>query len=281
MFVTPSISVTPFNIIWFPHILDYNQIAYTPRVDETAGVAVRKYIEKGWVQGSLGERSTFENNVVAKLKWEHQLTSKTVTRYSLNYHKRADETDILLIAGMENEAIARFETKFDEHNTYDGSFRAMQFLGQDRSYLGTGEEVSLHWQNKFYLEYPDWNINFYGTWAKFQNSNRPISKKLQRFVPADQTANTQFFVPQGYTEGGITFGFGQEYKEGYTHAWRPFAEAGLLYSHPFGLGQLAEAGIAGSVFGRDHLALFAEYGTNQQQASQEIYTIGIRYEKYF
>ena len=88
-------------------------------------------------------------------------------------------------------------------------------------------------------------------------------------------------MPVNYTEGAITFGVGQQYRDSYTHSWKPFAEVGALYSIPFGLGPMAEGGIRGGVLGRDHLTIYARYSRNQQQVAQQNYTVGIRYDNNF
>lgn len=280
-YITPSIVAMPYNSFWFPHINDPSQIAWAPDFNQVTGLALRKYIEKGWLQASIAERTSMENFVIGKLKIQQQLTARTSARLSLNYHAIADETDTLLIGGMQNEGILMFETVWDSYNTLISQFRVQEFLGQDESFLGTGETLQLVWQHKFYLNYPDWNVNYYFTWANFQNSNDPLSAKLQRFVPPDAPNDSAFFMPNSYVEGAITLGVGQQYRQNYTHPWRFFGEAGVLYNSPFGLGEIVQGGLAGSVFGRDHLALYAEYSFNQQQASQSNYTIGIRYDNYF
>jgi polysaccharide biosynthesis protein PelB len=281
IFVTPSIAVMPYGTLWFPRIIDKNIIAYAPNVNEKTGVAVRKYIHRGWLQGNIGQRAGFKDFLMAKLGWHRVLTPKTNMTLSLGYHDIATETDRLLLGGLQNQLSLLLQTTINSYNMVDTRIQLKQFYGQEETFLGTGQDIQVRWQKKFYLDYPDWNINFYGTWAEYQNSNNPISGQLQRFIPPGDPIDTQFFMPIGYKEGGMTFGVGQQYKTSYTHKWRPFFEAGLLYSDPFGLGQIAMGGIGGSVFGRDHLALYGEYTFNQQQAQQRNYTIGIRYDNYF
>lgn len=281
LFVSPSLSVAPYEIAWFPHTNDINQIAWTPDIDNSVGVIIRKSLNKGWVGLTLGERTSLKNIVTAKLRGYYPLNSASTALLSLGYHQRSSETVPLLVAGMKNEARLQLTYRWDSYNTFDSLFKLQQYLGQDETFLGTGQVVQGRWQHKFYLSYPDWNVNVYGTTANFQNSNNPLSYSLKRIVPNNTIANTVFYMPINYVEGALTAGFGQEYKRGYTHSWKPFMEAGLLYSFPFGLGELAEGGIGGSVFGRDHLAFYASYSINQQQASQINYTVGIRYDSYF
>lgn len=280
-FVTPSLSLTPYAGVWLPRTNNPELLAWSPKVNQIAGVVARKYIKRGWVEADIAERLSLETFLVGRLKWHRQMTSKTDATLSLGYHTIATETDALLLAATKNEVALSIQTIIDSHNIFDTALKLQQFNGQDNGLLSTGEVAKLHWQHKFYLQYPDWNMNVYNTWANYKNANRPISAKLQRLIPETVPTNSAFFTPPSYKDVAVTIGVGQAYKTAYTHAWRAFAEAGVLYNFPFGLGQLIEGGIAGSVFGRDHLALYTEYSFNQQQASQKNYTIGIRYDNYF
>lgn len=280
-FLTPSISASPYSSVWTPKTTNTRVVAWVPDTDATAGVKVRKYIHRGWIQGRIGGRKSLDDFLVAGLGMERQVSSKLQSQLFLDYHQRAIETAPLELGGMKNAATLHLDYTLDSYNSFDLDAQTAQYLGQDNSSLGTGQEIQLHWQKKLALAYPDWNINLYGIWTDYQYQNKIVSAPLQRFVPIDDDPVASFFMPQRYSQIALTFGANQRLKYEYTQRWRPFFEAGFSYSWPFGLGEVAEAGLGGSVFGRDHLAIFAEYSLNQQQGSQQNLKVGMRYDNYF
>ncbi|WP_176695298.1 tetratricopeptide repeat protein [Legionella massiliensis] len=295
-FVTPSLALTPYGIAWFPHSTKTSVIASPPAVDEIAGIIARKYVHRGWWEVNLAERKSLDHFFPASAKWHRdRIYPGLDAELSLGYHVKSDETTALLLGGMKNEAKLEFTYGRKSHDIYDAQLGVQRFLGQDGFYLGSGNELRLHWQHKWYLSYPDWNINFYGNLLNYKTKNRILPHLLQQLIPPNQDPTTAFYMPLSDINTGITFGFGQQYKEEYTHKWKPYAEAGLLYSRLLGLGQIVEGGVATSIFGRDHLVLHIEYAVNQQQVNQLInqpgqnqsqesqvyYKIGISYDRYF
>lgn len=279
-FITPSLAVIPFELTWWPSVMDFTQLGWAPNIDRTTGFRLHKLLQNGTLDATIAERQSLDDFMLLKLRRKWRMSSSLNMTLSLNYHETSEDTTALLLAGMKNSLKISANKIVDSLNTLDAEAIFERFYGQEGTYLGFGEEIRGHWQSKFYRSYPDWNINFYGTWANFKNANSTISDKLLKIFPDPEGAATNFFMPINYMEGAITLGFGQEYRKLYTHDWKPFAEAGLLYSAAFGLGKVANLGYAGSVFGRDHLMLFASYSENQQQA-QKNYAIGMRYDNYF
>ncbi|KTD61689.1 tetratricopeptide repeat protein [Legionella spiritensis] len=293
VFVTPSLSVTPYARAWFPRTDDRAIVATTPSVDETVGILLRKYVKRGWWQLKLAERKSLDNFFPISYRWHRDnLVHKLDMDITLGYHSRADETTNLVLGGMKNELKLGFNYFTDSYNLYDMQVSMNQFLGQDGLHLGDGQTLDVHWQHRFYLEYPDWNINLYGTWLNYQTNTGTLSPLLQTLIPAGSDPLIAFYMPVSDINGAVTFGFGQQYRKQYTHSWKPFGEAGVIYSKVFTWGAVAQGGIATSVFGRDHLVLYAEYTVNQQQVNQQqltnqrqesqiLYLIGISYDYYF
>jgi len=279
-FIDPSLSIVPYDILWWPRINDKTQLAWSPYIDRTIGFRLRKKTRRGWLQVDLAERKSLENIFIIKGKWQYQYSAKTNLMASVGFHETANESTPLLIAGMKNEAMLSITQLLDSYNTIDAQVAIDGFYGQENTFLGSGEVARGHWQHKFYLTYPDWNVNLYGTMANFKSQNSVLPSKLQQLIPSTITPSVGFYVPISYKEVGATVGLGQQYKNSYTHDWKAFFEVGYLYSAAFGLGSLAQGGIATSVFGRDHLILYGEFSKNQQQA-QKNYLIGMRYDIYF
>ena len=90
-------------------------------------------------------------------------------------------------------------------------------------------------------------------------------------------------MPTDFTQMGLLFSFGMNLQKDYTHAWRPFMEAGYLHDSRYGWGMSGTVGVAGSVFGNDHAMIY--YG--HERAGQSVNSgaplteVGVRYRWYF
>lgn len=292
-FLTPSLSLAPYASRWSPHTKDTSALAMTPNEDLILGLAARKYIDNGWWEVNAADRKSLERTYPVIAKWQRRLLSKLSSEATLSYHTLAPESTSLLLAGMKNEARLLLTYDWDSYNTIEVEGSVQQFLGQDKSHLGGGQELRGRWQSKFYLSYPDWNVNVYGNLFNYHPKSGFVSAPLSRLVPTDQDPNVAFFMPANSQEAAITLGFGQEYglspqygfgapfQEVYTKPWKPYFEGGISFNTVFGLGPVINTGISGSLFGRDIFTIYGEYSRNQQQGSQKNYIIGIRYENYF
>jgi thioredoxin-like negative regulator of GroEL len=292
-FITPAISLTPYVMAWFPRTDDTQIFATTPSIDRRTGVIFRKYIEHGWWEVNLAERQSLDHFFSLGAKWrrENLFIKRLNSTLSLSWHDRAEETTSLLIGGMKDEVRWTLDYTLDSYNYLDASAALQHFQGQDESELGNGQELRFHWQHKFVLSYPDWNINLYGAWLNYQTTADSLSPLLQTLIPVTQVPSLAFYIPVDDVNAALTFGFGQQYRERYTKDWKLFAEAGILQSKALGFGQIAQGGVATSLFGRDHLVFYFEYTVNQQQvnqlqlnqsqAAQTFYTVGMSYDYYF
>lgn len=281
VFMTPSIALIPFASGWFPHTTNTDNVFWVPSRDVVGGLKVKKYIHKGWMYLKVGERKSLESFMFGALAMRQQLDARWSGDVILSYHKRADETLQLELGGMKNEAAVLLTYIYDNYNTLETRLNIDQFLGQDGTHLGAGEELEVHWQNKLFLSYPDWNVNVYGYWNNYQYTNTALSLPLQQFFAPGSDADTSFIMPENYTQLEFTIGAGQNYKRDYTQFIKGFFEAGLSYGSPFGIGEIVQGGFSSSIFGRDHLVLYGEYSNNQKEAGQNLFKVGMRYDTFF
>ena len=59
--------------------------------------------------------------------------------------------------------------------------------------------------------------------------------------------------------------------------WRPFMDVGVLRDNREGWGTQVQLGVAGSVFGNDHLALYIEHQSITRAGTSPLTEIGLRY----
>lgn len=100
---------------------------------------------------------------------------------------------------------------------------------------------------------------------------------LGRLLPAGVPLSVDQFMPRSFTQYGVLFGFGTDYLDRYTRAWRPFLDVGMLRDNREGWGSQVQLGVAGSVFGNDHLALYIEHQSITRSGTSPLTEIGLRY----
>ncbi|WP_058480664.1 tetratricopeptide repeat protein [Legionella waltersii] len=280
-FVTPSLAITGFNTLWLPESNDETQMINPPAQLRTTGIKMKRYLHRSWAELMVGQLNGLGSSGMAGLVYHRMLPKRWEAELEIYYHELANETAPLLVGGMKNTLGLQFDHKFDSYNLFEAQLNAWSFYGQNEQWLGQGAGAQASWRHYFYLSYPDWNTNLYATYRKYKNSNDVLLSPLQTILPEGVEPTSAYYMPVGYTEAAITFGFGQKFREEYTQAWRAFAEAGVSISDAFGLGKILSAGYGGSVFGRDKLLFYGDYADNTRQAGQIIFQVGMRYDYYF
>jgi hypothetical protein len=293
-FLMPSLSVTPYNSAWFSHNIPgevnptnnglnaNNQVFETvPSLDERAGVKFETKQRRGYLTLDLGYRDNLTSFMTGKLSRTYQAWSKLDLSSALGYNQPADDTAGLLIAGMKDELEFGFNYQLLAKDSILGLFSQGIFYTQDRQYLADGSQFTLRYEHKFWRSYPDWTLSPYGVVTQYYNRTRLVLRgNVLKIIPVGLPPTVNFLIPESFYEAGLTLAFGQKYTDEYTHRWRPFALLTLSNNTVVGPGQLYNLSIAGAVFGRDHLLIYYEYGTNQGQGLQAQRLFKVSYRIY-
>lgn len=280
IFLTPRISLSPWANIWRTKTMNKGTILAARNVDQEYGFIMDARYQKGNFRVGVSHRQGLSSYFSAVTAWSYILSSKLNTLLSLGYHEPASETTALFIAGMKDQARFMVNYRIDQHDFFETNMEGQYFQSQDSVYLGNGRIVSGALNHYFSLNYPDWNASLYTTVNHYQLTGR-VSRRAASVIPSGQASLTSFFLPRSNVRYGITFGFGQAYRETYTHPWRPFATVDLYNNNRFGFGNTIDIGIAGHVIGRDHLAIYYDRSTSFEAANQVDYTFGVSYQYYF
>lgn len=171
----------------------------------------------------------------------------------------ADELPTLRIGGMKDNLIADGSWQVNERVTVSGSVEMDRFYSQARTYLGSGVLSTAQVSYRIRTAYPDYTIRVVGTHGDYGATGRADALISSLLPAASRSAAAGNFMPATYTQYGLFAGFGTDLRERYTHRWRPFLEVGIVHDSIQGRGATVDAGMAGSVFGGDHAALFIEH----------------------
>lgn len=267
---------------WIPSITNSAQIARVPTDDGSFLAGYKHFDERGFWLAGLGAENGFHTNPAGLFTIQHQWNTLFLSIFEVGIAQDANESVPLSIAGMKDYANVQFGFHLTARDSVTASLAYNYFAGQDQSYLGTGLHSELNYSHIFSFEYPDWNVN--ASVANDQNtaSSNSLTPLMASVAPNSATSTASFYIPVSSTTFNVRAQVGERYLEEYTHAWRPFSGLNFFYNTVSNFGYTADAGIAGSVIGRDHLAFFGSYAsnTNQDPNGATLY-IGTKYTYYF
>jgi polysaccharide biosynthesis protein PelB len=196
--------------------------------------------------------------------------------FALGRNQEATESAQLQVGGVKDNLVAAVSFRPDPHIFSRARVEYDRFYGQDRSYLGHGTIFDIDAGYKLRSDYPDYSIRVVFTHGQYSANGTP-GALLQRLVPDGTPFSAQQFVPNTFTQAALLVGFGNGLMEGYSHAWRPFIEAGPLRDSRAGWGERVTAGVVGSVFGADQLGFYVTHSSASQNHSTPVTEVGVHY----
>ncbi|CAJ0854736.1 tetratricopeptide repeat protein [Ralstonia flatus] len=198
------------------------------------------------------------------------------TELSIGRNQPANETPQLRVGGVKDLFSIGNNWRLTQNQYVRARVEGDRFYGQDRSFLGSGMVFDGEIGHRFRVEYPDYTIRVVGTVARY-NASGTVSPLMARLLPSGTAPDVAQIMPRSFNQFGMLFGFGTDYLDRYTRAWRPFMDAGMLHDNREGWGVQAQLGMAGSVFGNDHLALYIEHQSITRAGTSPLTEIGLRY----
>ena len=210
--------------------------------------------------------------------WPFQRNRSASYTGTIGYNQQADESSQLRVGGMKDVAELGATWRLGLREFVSGRVQYSKFYGQDRTALGHGMVYDVEAGYRIRTQYPDYTVRVVGTRAIYSANGGTLSPTMQRLLPADDDeATPAFYMPQSFTQAGVLFGFGTDLIDDYTRKWRPFMEAGALYDSRAGHNFRGQLGVAGSVFGNDHLSLYVLHETASRTGGTPLTEVGLRY----
>ena len=295
-YLFPSLSIMPYNSIWWLRDIS-NHITSTPSRpisatsnlvlvnvpphDERTGAQMILTAHRGKYLLDVGYRNELTSFVTAKLSRSYKLFYDLDTTTTLGFNQPAEDTVSLLVGAKLNSFKFEFNKNLTIKDSISGNYLQKDFHTQDGQYLSAGSQGTLRYDHKLRLTFPDLTLSPYGVFATYyEKSHALLTGKVLSIIPKSVTPNVNFFIPNNFTEYGLVASFGQNYIDEYTHRWQPFALATISKNSVVGVGELINIGMAGTVFGKDHLLLYYEWGSNQGQGLQNVVLGRISYRIY-
>ena len=90
-----------------------------------------------------------------------------------------------------------------------------------------------------------------------------------------------FFLPDAFRFYGIRVSTDTRFEKDYTRAWRPYATAARTWHSELGPGYDLGLGLAGSVFGNDHLAFGWRLSKSGATSGGTVREFGLTYRLHY
>lgn len=257
---------------------DRTQLDNVPASDRRAELAL-SYRDSGkrWLLG-VGRRDGLQSFTTARLTGDWNQEGRVTYTTLLGYNQPANESSQLRVGGMKDVVGAGATWRLGLREFVSGRVEYSKFHGQDRSALGHGTVFDVEAGYRIRTQYPDYTVRVVGTRAIYGTSGGTLTPAMQRLVPAsDEEGTPAFYMPRSFTQAGVLFGFGTDLLDDYTRKWRPFMEVGALYDTRAGHNFHGQLGVAGSVFGNDHLSLYVAHDTAARNSGTPLTEVGLRY----
>ncbi|MHA7684185.1 tetratricopeptide repeat protein [Cupriavidus sp. PET2-C1] len=229
----------------------------------------------------VGRRDGLDSVTTARFTGEWRESSRLSVTTLAGLNQSADESAPLRVGGVKDVLGLGATYNFGRREFVGGRIEYDRFRGQDGSQLGHGLVYDLELGYRIRTAYPDYTVRLVGTHASYNVRGGTLGSKLATLVPTDAQATPGFYMPQGFTQAGVTFGFGTELIDDYTRKWRPFAEIGLLHDTRAGQNFRAQLGLAGKVLGNDHLSMYVQHETAARNGGTPLTQVGARYKWLF
>ncbi|RZT36431.1 tetratricopeptide repeat protein [Cupriavidus agavae] len=258
--------------------LDPTQMVGVPGTDRRAELMLAyRDTQKNWLLG-VGRRDGLESFTTARLTGNWNLDGRVQYTGTIGYNQPADESAQLRVGGMKDVAELGATWRLGLREYISGRVQYNHFYGQDRTALGHGMVYDLEAGYRIRTQYPDYTVRIVGTRGIYSANGGTLSPTLQRLMPPDDDeTNPTFYMPRSFTQAGLLFSFGTDLIDDYTRKWRPFMEAGALYDSRAKHNFRGQLGVAGSVFGNDHMAVYVSHDTASRVNGAPVTEVGLRY----
>ncbi|PRX98216.1 tetratricopeptide repeat protein [Paraburkholderia sp. BL25I1N1] len=264
----------------FQHSTDESQLTNVPSVDRSVEFHARRQTYDTAFMVTAGRREALDSfySVSVGAVWGRNSPLSIALKAGRN--QTARESQALLVGGMKDNVVGTITYRVTQSLYATGTVEADRFYSQARNYLGSGVLSTGEIGYRIRTNYPDFTVRLIGTHGDYGASGS-ADGLISRLIPASAgPVDASTFVPQTYSQYGAFFGFGNDLIDQYTRAWRPFLDVGVLHDSFQGWGPSISLGLAGTVFGGDHAALFFSH-QRVSRLGTPVTQIGARYSWFY
>lgn len=284
--------IKPYINWWHVRSNKNNTLTNVPPQDLQIGFKLNQKIHRGNIVYTLGYRNALDGFITAAIDLYYQLAARWLGNAKIGYNQEVYESAPMRIGGVQDQINLGFIYSITKYDSLLADIQLLKYYSQDRHYLGDGCNLNASFLRKIWLDYPDFTVGPFGSLHHFNRNGSyggdvtnlfpPLlpSEQTPELIAQNQAANYKQLIPNDYGEAGFVFSFG-DYIPEYSHCWRPYLWSRVFYNTLTHMSYNFIGGVNTSVFGRDSLLFYAEYGTSPTTANAVNYILGVRYLIYF
>ena len=236
---------------------------------------------------SVEDRHSFSGYTPVLLEREQRIDNRLSLNLALGIQQPANESVALSVAGLKDRASIGLNYQPDRSSRLSIGYLRDDFSTQTGTAIGHGKTWQIEATHALRSEARSLEASAFWSDHRFSRcENRNIfDARLNRLLPAGIESATDlgadFFLPEDFRFYGIRLSTDTRFERDYTRTWRPFATIARTWHSQLGPGYDLAAGIAGSVFGGDHLSLGWKLGKSGSTTGGHVREIGLTYRIHY
>ena len=256
---------------------DSTQLGEVPGVDRLFNLSLRRRIEDGFVSVGIQHRDAMRSFNGLSLEFSQQLTPKLTLTGNGGINMLADESALMQVGAKRTggELSLNMLISRTEYLNVGGGYQ--RYSTQAGTSLGSGRMVNIEAGTHFRVEYPNLTLRTYVNDSRFTDKGASDAQ-IARLVPVGNDPAAFRYMPVNTRVVGVSLGAGTIIQNGYTRAWRPYAEVGITRTTDTGWGRNLSAGIAGSVVGQDVLSIGLQSTSATPNSPQRGFELNVLYK---
>ena len=229
-------------------------------------------------------RRSFDHYQPLLLEHEQRIDDRLSLSAAFGWQQPARESIPLRIAGMNDLARigARYRPTLRDQIQVEHHWN--RYEAQTGTSLGTGRVWQVEAAHALRLDPRNLEASVFWSSHRYDPRAEISDIRLQRLLPAGITFSDlgpNYFLPDAFRFYGIRVSTDTRFEKDYTRAWRPYATAARTWHSELGPGYDLGIGLAGSVFGNDHLAFGWRLSKSGATSGGTVREFGLTYRLHY
>jgi hypothetical protein len=257
-----------------------------PSNERGLDLRLHRKTEDSTVTLRAGQRESLERYHPLELQWEQRLGSRLRLRAQLGHQLPTEETTPLRMAGMKDQLSLGISYALTRLDSISLDHVRNRYQLQTGGRIGDGHNTTLQYLHSLRSDSPSLQAGMFWSNYSYQEGQVGLLQgrdlNVLRYLPNPPASISEgFLLPRSFQYYGITLSTNLRYADDYTRAIRPFASLSLTHHSRDGAGYGLTMGVAGSVWGQDHLMLGANFAKSSPQMAGTTRELQISYRRHF
>ena len=234
---------------------------------------------------TVQQRDSFDVYYPLLLEHTQRIDDRLSLNLALGSELPASDSTALMIAGMKDSAALGLRYRLTARDQISVLGNWSRYYVQGGMALGTGQSWLIEARHAIRTAPRDLEISAFWSDHRYNRRASVNDERLRTLLPAgtEITADVGsfFFIPEDFCYYGIRLSTDTRFEREYTRAWRPYATIARTWNTSLGPGYDFGGGVAGSVFGADHLSIGWKIGKGGSSGSGQVKEFGLTYRLHY